>query len=85
MFVFYDWPFPQTYFAKNVADLFILLIISGSVFSDRVVFYGDTIKAGSQPPNWTQLNCTSLPTYATVTTRWLDARVSVTTWLAERN
>ena len=25
MFVFYDWPFPRTYFAKNVANIIFLL------------------------------------------------------------
>jgi len=39
MFVFYDWPLPHVYFAKNVAYFPFL----GSVFSDCVVFYGDNI------------------------------------------
>jgi len=39
MFVFYDWPFPHMYFAKNVAN--IVGKILGSVFSNCVVFYGD--------------------------------------------
>jgi len=38
MFVVYDWPFPHVYFAKNVANIFSLVIV-GSVFSD--VFCGD--------------------------------------------
>ena len=33
MFVFYDWPFPHVYFAKNVANIIFDLIL-GSVFSD---------------------------------------------------
>ena len=37
MFVFYVWPFPHVYFAKNVAYFLII----GSVFSDCVIFYGD--------------------------------------------
>ena len=44
MFVFYDWPFLHVYFAKNVANIFSLLIL-GSVFSDCVVFYGDDIES----------------------------------------
>jgi len=39
MLVFYDWPFPHVYFAKNVAYLPFLIL--GSVFSDGVVFYKD--------------------------------------------
>ena len=39
MFVFYNWPFPHMYFAKNVAN--IIGKILGSVFSNCVVFYGD--------------------------------------------
>jgi len=42
MFVFYDWPFPDVYFAKHVANIFSLLIL-GSVFSDYVVSYGDIL------------------------------------------
>jgi len=42
MFVFYNWPFPHVYFAKNVAYFPLIL---GSVFSDYVVFYGDIITA----------------------------------------
>jgi len=38
MFVFYDWPFPHMYFAKNVAFSSLIL---GSVFSDCVVFVVD--------------------------------------------
>ena len=41
MFVFYDWPFPRVYFANNAANIIFFLIL-GSVFSDSVVFYGDT-------------------------------------------
>ena len=42
MFLFYDWPFPHVYFAKNVAYFPLIL---GSVFSDSLVFYGDYYKA----------------------------------------
>jgi len=42
MFVFYNWPFPHVYFAKNVAYFRLIL---GSVFSDCVVFYVDIITA----------------------------------------
>ena len=42
VFIFYDWPFLQTYLAKNVANSFSLLIV-GSVFSDCVVFYWDML------------------------------------------
>ena len=41
MFVFYDWPFPHVYLAKKMQP--ISLLILGSVFSDCVIFYGDTI------------------------------------------
>jgi len=40
MFVFYDWPSPHVYFAKNIANIVSLLIL-GLDFSDCVVFYGD--------------------------------------------
>jgi len=42
MSIFYNWPFPQVYFAKNVASIIFLLIL-GLVFSDCVIFYGDII------------------------------------------
>ena len=41
MFVFHDSPFPHVYFAKNVDNIISLLIL-GSVFSDCVVFNGDS-------------------------------------------
>ena len=46
MLVFCDWPFSNVYFAKNVAAICLFLIL-GSVFSDCVVFYGDTIRLGT--------------------------------------
>jgi len=43
MFVFYDWPFPHMCrLLCKECSLFAFLIL-GSVFSDCVVFYGDTI------------------------------------------
>jgi len=39
MFVFYDWPFPNTCTLQRMQP--ISLLILGSVFSDYVVFYGD--------------------------------------------
>jgi len=44
MFVFYDWPFPHVYVAKNTADIIFLLIL-GYVFSDGAVSYGYRNKA----------------------------------------
>jgi len=40
MFVFYDWPSPHVYFAKNIANI-VSLLIFGLDFSDCVVFYED--------------------------------------------
>ena len=40
MFVFYDWPFPHMFTAQRMQPIFLLIL--GSVFSDCVVFYGDT-------------------------------------------
>jgi len=42
MFVFYDWPFPHMRTLQRMQP--ISLLILGSVFSDRVVFYGNTEK-----------------------------------------
>ena len=50
MFVFYNWPFPQVYFAKKVGILFSLSIL-GSVFSDCIIFYGDTLSGHNAMQN----------------------------------
>ena len=43
MFVFYDWPFPQMCTLQRMQPTLHSLLILGSVFSDCVVFYGDSL------------------------------------------
>jgi len=43
MFVFYDWPFPQMCTLQRMQPILHSLLILGSVISDCVVFYGDSL------------------------------------------
>jgi len=61
MFVFHDWPFPHVYFAKNVANIISLLIL-GSVFSDCVVFNGDSHNCRAHNVRKTRVSARQLAT-----------------------
>ena len=55
MFVFYDWPFPHLCTLQRMQP--ISLLILGSVFSDYVVFYGDSNKVVFKPRLNMSLHC----------------------------